>query len=530
MSENQKPYSYHTFIFPFSWKAEHNDFLSFVEYFDKNQFWTNTDMADSNEIDSAKTIDSEQLLLYKEYQYFYPYVRKAIYGFDEHIVRSYSFMHDELHNKAKYYISKGDNNYELDINAVRLKIYNTHVAFFILECENKKEGQDNLTAYLNINDYGRRITLPYIPAPGGYSVSADSLKIKIDDISFESDFKAFIDSKDKKISMNHTSDIIKDILQFGSDGKRLFSSHKAKDDKTFWIYPLLGDRMFTISAVIDQEIENLLKKGLHYFDSDEAKKVYEIAYVDNAGGCSCQDTEMLKKLIEEAVSRRWLNYSTAHFITNYSMTLVMNGYEDHVVESFITQYYQMFCLAIAQRATIMQFKREIAALSHGFETKNNVISDKIVNKIMNLQERYSAFEAQLYYDEVTPEQQGIEIYDMIKKQFFIENEMSSLANQIERLNNAANTYTNSRSGEMMNALTWIAFFVSIASMVISSFQINGFRNLTNSDGFVVSTNGVPLNGIALMLTNVQWDAFWVISSGVLVFIMCICFILKAKKK
>ena len=80
-------YSYHTFILPFIWegKGKHqSDLKSFLNVFEKNPNWVNTDSSEGSGIEDNPGIKSmtDALTYYKEYQYFHPYVRKAIYNLD----------------------------------------------------------------------------------------------------------------------------------------------------------------------------------------------------------------------------------------------------------------------------------------------------------------------------------------------------------------------------------------------------------------------------------------------------------------
>ena len=173
-------YSWHTFIFPFAWITDGDYYTKFVRYFEKNSYWDSTNIEDSNELSAYARSDiwgEDGLKLYQEYQYFTPYARKAIYGLDEKIVRNYSFWSTRIHNNARYCIRKDELDYELDLNMVRLKIFNTGVALLIFECENTK--YRNIEDVKNINDYGRRITLPFINSD--FSIAADSIEVRIDD-------------------------------------------------------------------------------------------------------------------------------------------------------------------------------------------------------------------------------------------------------------------------------------------------------------------------------------------------------------
>ena len=508
------PYSYHTFILPFAWKAykEEESYTKFVEYFENNKFWDCTDMENSNDINTVKILNTpeEKKMFYKEYQYFFSHARKAIYGFDEKIVRNFSFRYKDIHNKARLKITKNKKGYSLSINAIRLKIYNTGIALYIIECENYKEiiekekQKENknheysledllrLNDVMDINDYGRRIMLPFIPNCPEDSIAAEKLEIFFDEnnkkADITSDFEAFIDNFNSgQISMNHIGDVVKDILNYPSSGGRVFTSKKADNEDEIWIYPLLGDRMYVLSCIDDKyNVGRFLEKtdtGIYRYKEDTkiASDLYKLAYVDNSKDVSCQDDEMLQDLLDEALYRRWLKYGSLYFVTNYSFIFLGTDLQknSYLKDNFLTQYYQMFCLALAQRASIALFKRRIAAISSEFDKRRIKSQKKTMEKIMSLEEEYSAFESQLCFEEVSPEQQGIEIYDMLKKQLRLKEEEESLKGQIESLFNIANNYSEYENNSLMYAITVIAFVVSIASLLISSMQIEAFRKKVN---------------------------------------------------
>ena len=85
------------------------------------------------------------------------------------------------------------------------------------------------------------------------------------------------------------------------------------------------------------------------------------------------------------------------------------------IDSFRTQYFQLYCLGLAQRASITNFKNDIARISSLFRNESVAYNDRnCIENVTDMAEKFIAFESQLFFDEVSPEQQGIEIYDMVK--------------------------------------------------------------------------------------------------------------------
>ena len=152
------------------------------------------------------------------------------------------------------------------------------------------------------------------------------------------------------------------------------------------------------------------------------------------------DPLMREEEISKAVYTRWLDYGTLTTCTNQALiTLTSSTAPSHMDESFLTQYVQMCCLCLAQRASIINFQRIASSVSARVEERGRQIKLQTVSRLMTLQERFVAFQNQLNFHEVTPELQGIEIYDMLMRNSFITDEITSLKEQLDALSNAANT-------------------------------------------------------------------------------------------
>ncbi|MCR5722452.1 MAG: hypothetical protein K6G72_08935 [Lachnospiraceae bacterium] len=463
-------YSFHTFIFPFSLnELDYGRSEGFVNHFEKNKNWTSADVKSHDAVKMSRE-------LYKEYQYFYVAARKSIYGLGEGIVHNYSFMNDVVSQKAHYIISKtrkGESGvkkteYDLSVDDIKLKIFNTGIALLILECKNTKYGE--IGDMKDINDYGRRIVQPFITGKDGIhdSLTADMLKLHVDDnIEFISDFTeecgGYGDS-----SYSYIGGFINELINYGANDK-------------VSILPIMGDRMYVMSIIGNTALEiGVEEKIIDY--NHFSNSLYELVFVDPNGKCSCADDDTRDELLKEASYKRWHGEGSLYYITNYSFILgvdkLIKNVPDFVTESFRTHYLQMFCLAIAQRASVFRFKDYVAYIAGFFGKKaDKQTTDNYMYMLSDVTERYIAFESQLYFDEISPEQQGIEMYDLMKARLRIKEEVDSLKEQIDGLNNLANIKSDNRANNTMSALTWIAFWVSMASLIISSLQITEFKEM-----------------------------------------------------
>jgi hypothetical protein len=386
-------YSLHTFIFPFLWsgKADHKENLdSFISYFENNPYWTDTNWTDSSFISEAE--EENWLTLYKEYQYFHPYVRKAIYGYEGGVVRNFRLEPAWEKKDAFYVIKKKEKEYKLHIKSIQLKIYNTEVALFIMQCEN--DTYKSLEDVKNINDYGRRIYAPFIAKNN--MITADILEVRLpgfkDSITenFEDLYKKYEEEKKANILLVKPIGMIRNLLGFGDN--KIFVGTPQKTDDQFYIYPAMDDRMFVMCAVSDKKAANKMK--------------YAVTY----------PTVMME-----------------------SSTPIQDesGQLSHLYELFLTQYFQMLCLCLAQRASLIRFNR--AAEECSVKLERNRFKRKTIAELLDIQERFVRFQSQLCFEEVTSQERGIEIFGMMKSALSIDKELEATKDLIGNLYGMTNT-------------------------------------------------------------------------------------------
>lgn len=503
-------YSYHTFVLPFTWESKLNEKKNYdliVRNFDDNEFWINYDP--KNEMNIAAEDEfvyaNEEELYYSEYQYFRSYARPAIYGYGKDVVHNYAFSPEKVRNKARYHIYKNGFHYILFVNAIRLKIFNTGVGLFIMECENKWgpgcgcKGQDNLAAVKNINDWGRRITLPFIKNPEQISsICADKLELEIEGIGcFSEDNKQFLEGLFSgsqgfadRVSLVHMAGFIKEILNFGS--KYRFSSHQPRDNKTFQIYPIMDDRMFAACVVSDKLVtENMLsfdyRSKKYAFESDRQleKSLYELIYIDSDNGCSCQNAEMRKEMLSKSIYKRWLDYGSLYAVTDYSLIMLSTVSEGseyyYLIENFLTQYVQMIHICLAQRASLVKFRRDTAKISSSLSGYKSSLTQHKIRMLMNLQERFTAFESQLCFEEISSQQQAVEMYGMMQEAFRIKEEKALLKDSINSLYEVADTSLGVSVNKIAIIFTWISALLALAALIYDIFFISNVSIAEGAD-------------------------------------------------
>jgi hypothetical protein len=165
--------------------------------------------------------------------------------------------------------------------------------------------------------------------------------------------------------------------------------------------------------------------GLSSKSSNAATRFYKMIFVDKEEP-TCKNRGMLSDLNREHSYARWIEQGTMTGITEYSMVCITNDVNEknHIHIPFLTEYVEMLILVLAQRASLLAFERAISEVT---------CKKKFKMDVEKIHRRYVAFESELLLSEVTSQQQGIELYDMMLKNLFIDRLTDDLDNQINSL-------------------------------------------------------------------------------------------------
>ncbi len=475
MGENV--YSYHTFILPFLWndggKVSREEFKKCL----RDSLWKIDLFGEYR--NNEPSVCGEN---YSAYQYFNNAARSVIYTLennDKQSVICYRYMPELFKNKnhgVKYVIRKGNQEFSLPINGIRLKLYNTGIGLLIYELENYD--YSSLDEINKINDLGRRISRPfYDPKNGNCSLCADCLLISgLNDINGKAVCSkisgAGVPESPKRIELARI------VTFLFEDNDRMVTIDKdSKKNNEFFIEPIIDDRMYVACYICNKEFARLLAErnssGEYRYlsDADEkspddrqnnvSRKLYEAVFVDG-DGLSCHSRTMLKDMLSKHIYDRWVEYhndgalsGTVHGITEYSFVCISASMFS--ANAFLTEYIEIAMLVLAQRASLLAFERRISEVS---------TSKKGEKK---LQEQYIDFDSQYMLHEVTEQQQGIEIFNIILEKMFIKEEKCDVENQIHNLFELRNFKNDSLMNGILFGLA-ILGIIEIVSTVIELFS------------------------------------------------------------
>ena len=491
---NDKIYSYHNFMFPFRFDkiiGEIEDRHSYYKYeiFD-NRVKIDEDFKAQLESDGwsyQKHIIGTNLD-YNEFVYFHDFTRDTLFNTQEFGDGATSYYFDKsVDCSSSFTIKIKDNrSYYLSLVGVSLRVFDTGVAILSFELENRDPQQSHIDDILKINDFGRRIYPQFL---GRYSDKSEWTEATKG--AFLADEISLCINGDRIIEKFNYTEIPKEIKIAKHIikilGENTFTTTKSEDGKNF-IQPSVDDRMFVICWYGDENLSQELK-GYNYISSD---KWYKYIFIDN-GDKTIQSPKMQERFIKEATYDRWMDYKeglTLFGMSRYSFVSLSNSswFSKNILPlpHIRTMYYQMFTLLLAQRASILRFSDEVTALSDisSRELKNNQIS--------NLYKNYIRFVNKLYFREITPQDQGLEIYNQARGILKIDGDIKDLDKEIDELYQYAKMLEDNERTQKMDNLSKMGYMFLPPTLVAGLFGMNVFPEhfIDNICGLIISFGSI----------------------------------------
>ncbi len=441
--------SIHQFLFPF---IITDPSFSLSNWMDNNKKWERQE----------KGIDCKH---YGLYNYYHPKVEKLLFGENSgessqfHIQNFNYIMH-----KAQYEIVVTEKDPEsskltLDIpkDGITLHILEDFkIGILCMNCHNNNYDEEDI---LIINEKGRRIFWPFIKCDQSCSkrnehkcsnLSTDNkpkvegchaycnecankliLKVFSDEntsISYEDNLKVIdFNNKDPK----YASFLIEllDGIKFRHiiDDRMFVCCHLESDiaDKLRESWPLYNDacRNNYIPKIKDQQLD-----VINYW--------YRLCFVDI--GISCLSEKLKAKLLEKITYDRWMDYSSFYAYTNYSFIFLANkSVPDYLVDHFLLHYHNLLLILLFQRACLIEFSEKVNKMSEliveqKFHPQSNAQKSKMLKiHLNNFRSDYILFINKLWFDEITPQDQGIEMYELGKSIMGLEKQKDSIRKDID---------------------------------------------------------------------------------------------------
>lgn len=401
---------------------------------------------------------SDETWAYNEYNYFYESVRKALFNqteekklFDDESESPISLYYERdvlPTDEMCIYIKGRPDPIKLSINHLSLRIFETGIGILTMTLYNTytTKFEDVLLS----NDFGRRI-YPQFLGEQEYNLNyPDNRKMPVDEtkdkflawkISFAINGKPYVEEFPTEKFLNtynyfasYLEELLKPLHYPGQS-----SSDKNTKTEDWKVKPIIDDRMYTISWYGNTQLLSTLQqfegaKEKKKFNYEDSREWYMYIFIDGKFAGIGND-KIKNKLIGDTTYSRFIEDGTIFGISRYSFVGLCNegdfGY--NVIRNHLQKmYYQMCILLLAQRSSIIKFNNDISRISTAIEEDD---TEKSHEKIEQLQKQFIEFSNRIWFDEVTPQEQGIELYKQAQINMGILSQVNSLGQRINDLFN-----------------------------------------------------------------------------------------------
>ncbi len=443
--------SNHIFMFPFVIK-QWDDFNEKIE--DTNRNWVD-DKLNFNKTSS-----------YNEFAYFFPQIRYALYGSDDD-KKNQKLTENKIYNfhKGEYTIdvigneNENKKSFTLELEKITLSIFNKSIGILSFHLQNFEYSYNDI---LLINDFGRRVYPQFLDENSGIdqtknSFLADKITLSIDgNKPVSEEFLRF-----KNIKNNSMSDIEQKMIPGFIEE---FVGRSIK--------PIIDDRMFVVSFVLDRN-EKIIP---HLKNFDEKKRQYgylsddwwyKFVFVDGKDK-TCQSKIACGNLIENATYDRWIEYGTLWGISRYSFVGISSW--DLMMVHAKTIYYKVMMLLLMYRAMVIYLSGKVQKIVENI--REGEPDEKIHNDSQKVYKEYLEFLNGLYFREITPQEQGIELFEKAFSVMKIETMIKDFDREIEELDNYIKFRVEKKRNNQMDMLTKIGYYLLPPSLVAGFLGMN----------------------------------------------------------
>ena len=463
-------YSYHIFYFPFKWAKKEVPEGTMTQLTDFSQIrflnngkWVRPAVAESQENDGNKTyknnVSLDAQVLYNEKNYYFRFVHDVLYdsgdGNDNLVMH---FERKEPQEKdVRYFIkvSGREKPYSLKVDAININLYKTGVGMMSFYLRNDDESQCDTRDILNINQYGRRILPPFWSEVNAEKRQELSEYLEISGLDTEiskEDFKSYtVDEPWTATSM--LDSLLKDLT----------------DNLT--LTPVIDDRMFVMSLYKNDDMSGLSLSAADAYCNPSSlfsEFWYKYLFVDTWSP-TCQNNEMRRDLLRAHTYLRWQDWNSLYGVSRYSFVYLTNsGVSSYLVDYFMTTYARMMEIALVQRASVLCFSNEVTTLTK----RGDWTLEKLSEHVDSLNEEYIRFINRMYFKELTSQDQGVELYGMIRQNLDIDSYVEELKDEIEKLHDTISFKVERSRNEKAETLNFMAAILLPVSIVTGFWSMN----------------------------------------------------------
>lgn len=440
-------YSRHIFIFPFTFQG----------------MLTNEEWREITSPKLPKELDTNHYPTYKEWllryntrNYFTKPMQSFIFSKDITFKRIY-----QPGIVKEYVVTISDSKeYYLEIDQIEFQSLavdqdspgdKDQLGILTINCKNTKQEQSAPSDILAINQYGRRLFLPFL----ANNFAGLKLDPPVQSTDFAHDTALASKGKLAPSSLHiagkeHPVGMYEE--KYGMDSllfKDIFRGLKS-------ITPIIDDRMFTLSWYGNDEITQELMKPSVEEGYLSHSWWYQYVYVDSPGEKSVANDVLQSQLIKTATYPRWIGNGLYYGMTRYSHVCLTPSWPAlkrnenlYLIDHLETLYTEITKLCLIQYAFVLQ-------LLEDFHTVNITDIEKRYN-------RYLRYKKELSLEIVTVQDQGIEIYQQLRSGLELDKLESKLHMAVQQ---AFDYDRNQKIATETNRIAFLTIMIAVITTVI----------------------------------------------------------------
>ena len=252
-------------------------------------------------------------------------------------------------------------------------------------------------------------------------------------------------------------------------------------DKSF--HGQLDDRMVVFTFLcFAGELKSKCRETI-----DEHEALFSrIMYVDQAGEGYAYQKKFIRKKMNNLVYRRWSNGGSLYGYTRYSSAYTGFGdfFGDKLFQDFNSMYYQLALISLYYRSSLIDFSDKVAKTTQQLVNKKDQTSDREL--FLKLKADFMQFSNLYWFQEVTNQDQGIEIFKLYKKSFEFETMYKQIKEEIDRGDEYLNTLQQIELNVFTTNFSRYGLVIAGLAILVGFFGINfSFFGLENTWGLLL---------------------------------------------
>ena len=457
------PYSSHIFIFPFQWENSGDPLELFGERYHLHTIHKNQSTKWKRVISPSDS--GEMAVRYNEHQYFFDFVHNALYdtGPEPHPVIDHFERVENGSQSLSYEIGFRENgkekNFVLTVDNIHLNIYFTGVGLLIFYVSNNS--YPDIEDINLINHYGSRVFPGYVTDNNelsGLNGQSLPLYLAITGLSGDADRYREDFSQFSKSSRGETA--------------RFLTSLIVDFDPTISIKARVDQRMFVLCWVFNEGLSQTIKEQESFNKYMESADWFRLLHIDG-NECSCRNPEMRKYILIKQTYTRWQEKGLLYGITPNSFVVISDAGEESeqkFLSHFRAMYARMAELVLLQRVSILNFSGEVTRIS------NLAIEDatRMGEIIDDLYMSYIRFVNQCFFIEVTPRQEGTDLYKLYLETLEIQPQIDDLNKEIDDLHQYGQMLGEKLQGRHIKLLTILGSLFLLPTFITGFYGMNLF--------------------------------------------------------